>query len=130
MLHCTELLLTILIDPDTIRILVSTIKEVFNNNVARLNSLLRNSIEIFALTMLQEGLIPHAVSHSHEYTTIIDSFLSSFEFITEQQQIEQVCLKFLEVLHTTGGKGPSEHMKKQLADAVKAKLSIDLHLDH
>ena len=131
MLHCTELLLTILIDPDTIRSLVSTIKEVFNSNVARLDSLLRNSMEIFALKMLQEQLIPHAVSRSRQYTTIIDSFLSSFEFITEQREIEQKCIKFLKVLRTTGGIESSEYMKNQLVDTVrKAELSIELHLDH
>ena len=109
---------------------MSTIKDVFNSNVARLNSSLQDIIDAFAREMLQEGLIPDAVSRSHEYTTIINSFLSKLPFITEQREIEQKCIKFLKVLRTTGGIESSEYMKNQLVDTVKAKLSIELHLDH
>ena len=113
------------------------LNSVLNNNVDRLNLLLQKScvnnvdnIEDFARKMLQEQLIPHAVSCSREYTIIINQFLALFEFMTEQQQIEEQCLKFLEVLHNIGGEYPSEFIKKQLVNSVKTELNIDLHLDH
>ena len=108
---------------------MSTIKEVFTENVNRLNSLLQHSIEDFAREMLENGLIPNAVSRDPKYTIVIDSFLASFCFITEKKEIERQCLNFLKVLDNIGVKKPSEYMKKQLVDKVKQKLNIDLHLD-
>ncbi len=122
------LLLLIIIDPDSITSLVTTIKDVFNNNIARLTTLLQDSIDEFAREMLQEQLIASAVSRNPKYTTIIDNFLSTLPFLTDQKLIEQHCSKFLKVLHNIGGLYPSESMKKQLTDSVKTKLKIDMML--
>ena len=111
---------------------MSTIRDVFNNNVARLNSLLQSEdiIKKFAMELLQEQLISDAVSRNPEYRTVVDNFLSTLLFMTERSQIEQQCSKFLKVLHNIGGQFPSEYMKKQLVDAAKTRLKIDLHLDN
>ena len=107
---------------------MSTIKDVFNNNVARLNLLLQDNIREFARQMLQEGLIAPAVIRNPKYTTIIDNFLASLLFMTEQKDVEQHCSKFLKVLYEIGGQFPGDLMKKQLVDTAKTRLSIDLHL--
>ncbi len=100
-------------------------------NVSRLNFLLQDYIiDDFAREMLQEQLITDAVSRNPNCTKIIDNFLASLSFMTKQVQIEQQCLKFLKVLHTIGGKHPSDYMKEQLVDNIKTRLNIDLHLDH
>ena len=109
---------------------MSTIKDVFTKNVARLNSLLQDNIDEFARAMLQEGLIAHAVARNPIYTTIIDNFLARLAFVTELEEIEQGCVKFLKVLHNIGEQTGNKYMKKQLVDAVKQELNIDMHLDN
>ena len=124
------LVIIIIIDPDSITRLVSTIKDVFTNNIARLNTLLQDSINEFARLMLQEQLIGDTVARKPNYTTIVNNFLAKLAFMTKKEVIEQHCGKFLKVLHNVGEQGASEFMKKQLTDAVKTKLNIDLHLDN
>ncbi len=119
----------IIIDPDSITSLVSIIKDVFNNNIADLNTLLQNNINEFARGMLQEQLIAPVVSRDPNYKSVSDNFLSMLAFMAEQRLIEQHCSKFLKVLHNIGGHYPSESMRKQLTDTVKTRLNIDLHLD-
>ena len=111
---------------------MSTIRDVFNNNVSRLSKLLlsKDIIKKFAMELLQEQLISDAVSRNAEYRTVVDNFLSILLFMTERSQIEQQCSKFLKVLYNVGGQFPSEYMKKQLVDTAKTKLNIDLHLDN
>ena len=109
---------------------MSTVKGVFTNNVARLNSLLQDNIEEFAREMLQESLIVPAVTRNPKCTTIIDHFLAKLAFVTELEEIEQGCVKFLKVLHNIGEQTASKYMKKQLVDAVKQELNIDMHLDN
>ena len=101
----------------------------FTRNTARLTTLLRDSIDEFAREMLQEQLIGDAVFRNPNYTTIVNNFLSTLLFMTEQRLIEQQCSKFLKVLHNIGGLHPTEFIKKQLTDTVKTRLNIDLHLD-
>ncbi len=107
---------------------MSTIKDVFTNNIANLNSLLQDNIDEFAREMVQEQLIARAVSRNPTYTTIVDNFLAKFAFMTEKEEIEQHCGKFLKVLQNVGEQGASKYMKKRLTDAAKTTLNTDLHL--
>ncbi len=124
------LVIIIIIAPDSITRLVSTIKDVFTNNIANLNTLLQDSINEFAREMLQEQLIGDAVARKPNYTTIVNNFLAKLAFMTEKEVIEQHCGKFLKVLHNIGEQGASKNMKNQLTDAVKTRLNIELHLDN
>ncbi len=117
------ILVIIIIGPDSITSLVTVIKDVFNNNIARLHSLLQDTIEVFARELLQEQLISDAVSRNPNYKSVSDNFLSALSFMTEQRLIEQHCSKFLKVLHNIGGPIPSESMKNQLTDTVKTRLN-------
>ena len=110
--------------------IVKCVKDVFTNNIARLNTLLQDSINEFAREMLQEQLISDSVARNPNYKTIVDNFLSKLSFMTEKEEIEQHCGKFLKVLQNVGEQGASKNMKKQLTDAAKTKLNIDLHLDN
>ncbi len=125
----TILVLIIDLDPHTIAKLVSIIKDVFTNNIAKLSTLLQNSIEVFVTEMLQEQLIARVVSRNPKYTTVIDNFLAKLAFITKKEAIEQHCSKFLKVLHSIGEQEASKNMKQQLTNTVKTKLNIDLYLD-
>ncbi len=109
---------------------MTTIKDVFRMNIARLRSLLQDNIEVFAEEMLQEQLISDAVTRDPKNKTIVDNFLAKLAFMTEKEEIEQHCGKFLKVLQNVGEQGASKYMKKQLIDAVKTRLNIDLHLDN
>ncbi len=109
---------------------MSTINDVFSNNIARLHSLLEGSIDDFTREMVQEQLIVRAVSLNPTYTTVINNFLAKLAFMTEKRKIEQHCGKFLKVLHNIGEQDASESMKKQLVDAVKGRLNIDMNLDN
>ena len=106
------------------------IKDVFTKNTARLFSLLQDSIEVFARELLQEQLINDSVARNPNYKTTVDNFLAKLSFMTDKEEIEQHCGKFLKVLQNVGEQGASKNMKKQLTDAVKTKLNIDLHLDN
>ena len=120
-----------ILDPDTIKSLVNTIRGAFTKNVSNLTSLLDTSISVFAREMLQEGLINHAVARNNPaYHTIIDQFMASLNFIKEQTEVEQMCSKFFNILHSIGGpcKMASETMMKDLVEEVKTKLHIDLNI--
>ncbi len=121
------IIIIIIIDPDSITSLVTTIKDVFTNNIARLTTLLQDSIEDFATEMLQEQLIARAVSRNPNYKTIVDNFLAKLSFM-KKEEIEQHCGKFLKVLHTIGEQRASNYMKKKLTDTVKTELNIDMML--
>ncbi len=110
---------------------MSTINDVFTNNIATLNTLLQGNINDFSLKMVQEQLIARAmISHNPTYTTVSGNFLAKLAFMTEKEEIEQHCGKFLKVLHKIGEQGASIFMKKQLVDAVKGRLNIDMNLDN
>ena len=81
--------------------------------------------------MHQEGLISQAVARNPNvlYTTIIDQFLASLEFKTQQREIEEQCLKCLKVLGNIGSKDASEIMKARLIKEVKTELNIDLNFE-
>ncbi len=100
----------------------------FTNNIARLTTLLQDSIDEFAREMLQEQLIARAVSRNPNYKTIVDNFLAKLSFMMKKEKIEQHCGKFLKVLHTIGEQEASEYMKEQLTDTVKTELKIDMML--
>ena len=108
---------------------MSTIREVFTQNVSRLNLLLQDNIEDFAREMLQEQLIARDVSRNPKYTTVIGNFLAKLPFMNEKEEIEHHCSKFLKVLKNIGEQKAYESMKEKLVSAVKQKLTIDLHLD-
>ncbi len=95
-------------------------------NIAKLTTLLQDSIKVFASELLQEQLISDAVSRDPNYKSVADNFLSTLAFMTEQRLIEQQCSKFLKVLHNIGGSYTSEAMRKQLIDTVRTRLNIDL----
>ncbi len=122
------IIIIIIIDPDSITSLVTTIKDVFTNNTARLTKLLQDNIDEFAREMLQEQLIASAVSRNPNYKTIVDNFLAKLSFMMKKEEIEQHCGKFLKVLHTIGEQGASNYMKKKLTDTVKTELKIDMML--
>ena len=120
----------IILDPDAVKSLATTIKEVFTSHVADLSELLQPVIREFATQMLQEGLISDTLARNPNvlYTTIIGQFMAGLPFKTEQQQIEQSCLKCLKVLSNCGFKDASEVLRNHLVKEVRTRLNIDLNL--
>ena len=92
--------------------------------------LLQCNSEKFAEEMYKRQLISEAAYHSHDPPFIvIEKFLATLRFVTNQGEIEQLCMKYLKVFHIIGGHYPSEYPKENVVLAVKTEVNIDLQLN-
>ena len=82
-----------------------SIDEVFHHNIDDLHWLFRNpkSLHSFANKMIQAGLVSEDGRSEPTVDIIIDEFTAGIQFISEQEKIEEHCIKFLSVLYTKKG---------------------------
>ena len=108
------------------------INEVFDRNIADLHQLFKHSLTAIANEMLQAGLVSRDVHNEPTVDNIIKEFIAGMLFISEQEKIEEQCIKFLSALYKM--QGPfvfaADKIKDDLIKEVNKKLAgVQFKLD-
>ena len=108
------------------------VNEVFDRNIADLHQLFKHSLTAIANEMLQAGLVSRDVHNEPTVDNIIKEFIAGMLFISEQEKIEEHCIKFLSALYKM--QGPfvfaADKIKDDLIKEVNKKLAgVQFKLD-
>ena len=110
---------------------IRCIGTVIDGMYASLSSLFDDSLKKVAEEMLQAGIITRTLERNPTFDSIINSFLSAFEFMDELDDIENHCMKFLSVFYKIGGPfvPAGDMIKKRLLKKINSELGIELKLN-
>jgi hypothetical protein len=102
--------------------------DVLKDNKEDLLALFNNFIVPIAHHMCQVDIITPAVSSAPTYEEIIKSFELSLGLKKTQQQIEEHCSKFINVLNTVGEKDAAAMLHDEWTREANNELSITLNI--
>ena len=133
MLHCNNFIHIFTdIDRSTVdtKQVIRCIKEVMRTYHPGLSELFEGLLKNVSTEMYAVGLIPHAVEKNATFDAIMNFFLSGFVFKDELEEIEEHCVKFLNVLYKIGGPFvyAANKIKKSIQKTVIDKLRVQLNI--
>ena len=106
--------------PVDTKAVISCIKEVLNENFARLKTLVENNLQEVSGELFASRLISNGTRRKPSYEAIITDFLSGLDFEETLPLINEHCEKFFNVFYNLGG--PFARAGDLLKQSIKKKL--------
>ena len=112
--------------------IIDVVKNVLVKNENRMREFLELSLEDFAGKMWEASLIDQSTAIKLSYSTIIDQFVLSMNFMDNQQEVEEHCVALLKAIWSMGGPYVKlcKAIKEQFIKEVKDELNVTLHVDY
>ena len=109
---------------------IRCIKELMRTYHPDLSELFEGLLKTVSSDMYAVGLIPHAVERNPTFDAIMNFFLSGFAFKDELEEIEEHCVKFLNVFYKIGGPFvyAANKIKRSIQKTVIDKLGVQLNI--
>ena len=108
--------------------LAHTLSQVLHSYCAKLNKFLKKAtLQAFANSMFEEGLITIDLRDDPVYNEIEEHFNLLLEFLSCKEDFEDHCKKFIQALRSL--RGSMEVVADRLRDDWREKVNRELHID-